>query len=131
MAFNVNDYIKPASKPFANRIVDPIISGAIAGRPNSVKSVATATASNMLTNTGVSSGSIESISNNTATNVVSEVADAFYAVSGLNAARATRASLMKSRFGRMSTADYLSNSDPKTRISSSNKDREIEIIAVV
>lgn len=131
MAFNVNDYIKPASKPFANRIVDPIISGAIAGRPNSVKSVATATASNMLTNTGVSSGSIESISNNTATNVVSEVADAFYAVSGMNIARATRASLMNSRFGRMSTADYLTNSDPKTRISSSNAGKEIEIIAVV
>jgi len=131
MAFNVNDYIKPASKPFANRIVDPIISQAITGRPNSVKSVATHAASSMLTNAGVSEKGIGAISSSTTSDIVSEVSDAFYTMANLNPARATRESLLKSRFGRLSTADYLSNSDPETRISAFKSEQNIEIIAVV
>lgn len=131
MAFNVNDYIKPASKPFANRIVDPIISQAVTGRSNSSRSVATQSASSLLTNAGVSQGSIDFLSTNTTTGAVSEVADSYYAIAGSNPARATRASLLQSRFGRMSTSDYLSNSDPATRIAKSQKQQTIEIIAVV
>ena len=131
MAFNVNDYIKPASKPFANRIVDPIISQAITGRPNSVKSVASHAASTMLTNVGVSEGAISAISSSTTSDVVSEVSDAFYTMANLNPARASRESLLTSRFGKLSTADYMSNSDPATRISAAQKDQTIEIIAVV
>lgn len=131
MAFNVNDYIKPTKKPFANRIIDPVVSGAVTGQPSSTRSVARSTASSMLNTAGVSQGSIEAISTNTTNNTTSETADAYYAMAGANIQRTSRANLVKSRFGRMTTNDYLTASDPATRIEKSRKDQTIEIIAVV
>lgn len=131
MAFNVNDYIKPSSKPFVNRIVDPMISTAMVGQPNSSKSIATSATTNMLVSVGASQDNIKYISNDSTVNVNSEVSDEYYALSGSNIARATRASLINSRFGRMSTREYLTSSDPATRIRTARNTDDVQILVMV
>lgn len=131
MAFNVNDYIKPVAKPFTNRIIDPVVSSASTGYNTGTKSIAQSTASNMLTTAGASYKSVVTTATSTTDNAVSEVADAFYAVAGANVQRATRQSLVDSRFGRMSATDFLNASDPLTRIGAARKNNTIEIISVI
>ena len=131
MAFNVNDYIKPDAKPFINRILDPIVSSAAEGYSTGAKSVAGSTATNMLATAGASHGGVVATTSATTDSIVSEVADVYYAISGTNVQRATRESLVNSRFGRLSTKDYLNSSDPVTRIGGARKGDTVEIISVL
>jgi hypothetical protein len=62
---------------------------------------------------------------------MSAVGDAFYAIAGTNPMRITRADLVKSRFGRMSTNDFLNASDPVTRIGATINNGAVEIISVI
>ena len=131
MAFNVNDYIKPVAKPFTNRIIDPVVSSASTGYNTGTKSIASTSASSMLTTAGTSYKNVIATATNTTDNAVSEVADAFYAAAAANIQRATRQSLTDSRSGRMTTADYLNSSDPITRIGAARKSGAVEIISVI
>lgn len=131
MAFNVNDYIKPVAKPFTNRIIDPVVSSASTGYNTGTKSIAQSTATNMMNTAGASYKSVIAAATNTTDNAVSEVADAFFAAAGVNVQRATRQSLIDSRFGRMTAADFLNASDPVTRIGAARKNNTVEIISVI
>jgi hypothetical protein len=131
MAFNVNDYVKAARKPFTKRITDPVVSNAARGHSSGASSVAQATADSLLLTAGASATSIKTTSNITTDNAMSAVGDAFYAIAGANPVRATRADLVKSRFGRMSTNDFLNASDPATRIGATIRDGSVEIVSVV
>jgi hypothetical protein len=131
MAFNVSDYVKAARKPFTKRITDPVVSNAARGHSSGASLIAQTTADALLTTAGASVENIKSTSNITTDNAMSSMGDAFYAIAGTNPARATRASLTKSRFGRMSTNDFLNASDPATRIGATIKDGTVEIISVV
>ena len=131
MAFNVSDYVKAARKPFTKRITDPVVSSAARGHSSGASSVAQATADSLLLTAGASATSIKTTSNITTDNAMSAVGDAFYAIAGANPVRATRAELVKSRFGRMSTNDFLNASDPATRIGATIRDGSVEIVSVV
>lgn len=131
MAFNVNDYVKAARKPFTRRITDPVVSNAARGHNSGASLIAQTTADALLSTAGASVDSIRTTSHITTDNAMSSVGDAFYAIAGANPARATRASLTKSRFGRMSTSDFLNASDPVTRIGATVRDGTVEIISVV
>ncbi len=131
MAFNVNDYVKAARKPFTKRITDPLVSGASRGHNAGAALVAQTTADNLLATAGSSVENIKATSNITTDNAMSTVGDAFYAIAGSNPVRATRAELTKSRFGRMSTNDFLRASDPMSRIGATIKNGSVEIISVV
>jgi hypothetical protein len=131
MAFNVSDYVKAARKPFTKRITDPVVSSAARGHSSGASSVAQATADSLLLTAGASATSIKTTSNITTDNAMSAVGDAFYAIAGANPVRATRADLVKSRFGRMSTNDFLNASDPATRIGATIRDGSVEIVSVV
>lgn len=131
MAFNVSDYVKAARKPFTKRITDPVVSTAARGHSAGASSIAQTTADSLLQTAGASVGNIKETSNITTDNAMSTVGDAFYAIAGVNTARATRANLTKSRFGRMSTNDFLNASDPITRIGATIKDGTVEIVSVV
>ena len=131
MAFNVSDYVKAARKPFTKRITDPVVSNAARGHNSGASLIAQTTADSLLQTAGASVENIRETSNITTDNAMSTVGDAFYAIAGVNPARATRASLTKSRFGRMSTNDFLNSSDPVTRIGASIKGDTVEIISVV
>lgn len=131
MAFNVNDYVKAARKPFTRRITDPVVSNAARGHSSGAALIAQTTADSLLQTAGASVENIKTTSNITTDNAMSSVGDAFYAIAGVNPVRATRASLSKSRFGRMSTNDFLSASDPATRIGAAIREGSVEIISVV
>jgi hypothetical protein len=131
MAFNVNDYIKPVRKPFTKRITDPATSNATRGFGQGAASIAQTTAEAFLASAGSSIENIKAKSDSTTYNILSSVGDSYYAIAGANPVRANRVSLEKSRFGRMSTSDYLNASDPATRIGAAVKDGTIEIISVV
>jgi hypothetical protein len=131
MAFNVSDYVKAARKPFTKRITDPVVSTAARGHSSGASLIAQTTADSLLQTAGASVANIKETSNITADNAMSSVGDAFYAIAGVNNVRATRANLTKSRFGRMSTNDFLSASDPATRIGATIKDGTVEIVSVV
>lgn len=131
MAFNVNDYVKAARKPFTKRITDPVVSNAARGHNSGASSIAQTTADSLLSTAGASVENIRATSNITTDNAMSAVGDAFYAIAGINPVRATRASLTKSRFGRMSTNEFLNASDPATRIGATVKNGAVEIISVV
>jgi len=131
MAFNVSDYVKAASKPFTKRITDPVVSNAARGHNSGASLIAQTTADNLLSTAGASMDNIVATSNITTDNAMSAVGDAFYAIAGINPTRATRANLTKSRFGRMSTNEFLNASDPATRIGATIKDGAVEIISVV
>lgn len=131
MAFNVSDYVKAARKPFTKRITDPVVSSAARGHSSGASSVAQATADSLLLTAGASAASIKTTSNITTDNTMSAVGDAFYAIAGVNPIRATRANLVKSRFGRMSTNDFLKASDPATRIGATIRDGAVEIVSVL
>jgi len=131
MAFDVNDYVKAASKPFTRRITDPVVSNAARGHNSGASLIAQTTADNLLSTAGASMDNIISTSNITTDNAMSAVGDAFYAIAGINPVRATRANLTKSRFGRMSTNEFLNASDPATRIGATINDGTVEIISVV
>lgn len=131
MAFNVNDYIKPTTKPFTKRITDPVVSTASRGFNSGAASVAQSTADSLLSTAGASVESIKSTSDSTTYNVMSSVSDKYYAITGINPVRAARADIEKNRYGRMTTNQYLKSSDPATRIGAAIKDGTIEIISVV
>lgn len=131
MAFNVNDYIKPVRKPFIKRITDPVVSNASRGFGSGAASIAQTTADTFLASAGSSVDNVKAKSSSTTYNILSSVGDAYYAIAGVNPVRATRASLEKSRFGRMSTGEYLNASDPATRIGAAVKDGTVEIISMV
>lgn len=131
MAFNVSDYVKAARKPFTRRITDPVVSNAARGHNSGASLIAQTTADALLTTAGASVDNIRSTANITTDSAMSSVGDTFYAIAGANPARATRASLTKSRFGRMSTNEFLNASDPATRIGATIKDGTVEIISVV
>ena len=131
MAFNVSDYVKAARKPFTKRIIDPVVSNAARGNSSGAALIAQTTADALLSTAGASIENIKTTSNATTDSAVSSSGDTFYALAGVNPVRATRANLIKSRFGRMSTNDYLNKSDPITRIGATIKDGTVEIISVV
>lgn len=131
MAFNVNDYIKTARKPFTKRITDSVVSNAARGHNSGASLIAQTTADALLQTAGASVENIRTTSNITADNAMSSVGDAFYAIAGVNPIRTTRADLVKNRFGRISTNDFLNASDPVSRIGASIKDGTVEIISVV
>jgi predicted molibdopterin-dependent oxidoreductase YjgC len=131
MAFNVNDYVKPVSKPFTKRITDPVVSSAARGFNTGASSIAQTTAENLVATAGVAQEIVKAQSATTTSNILSAVGDAYYAIAGVNPVRTTRADLEKNRFGRMSTNDYLKSSDPATRIGAAIKDNTVEIISVV
>lgn len=131
MAFNVSDYVKASRKPFTKRITDPVVSSAARGHSGGAALIAQSTADSLLSTAGASVENITTTANITTDNALSTVGDAFYAIAGINTVRATRASLAKSRFGRMSTNEFLNSSDPITRIGATIKDDTVEIISVV
>jgi hypothetical protein len=131
MAFNVSDYVKAARKPFTKRITDPVVSTAARGHSSGASLIAQTTAASLLQTAGASVESIKATSNITTDNAMSSVGDTFYAIAGVNPVRATRAQLTKSRFGRMSTNEFLNASDPATRIGATVKNGAVEIISVV
>lgn len=131
MAFNVNDYIKPATKPFTKRITDPVVSTASRGFNAGAASIAQSTADALLTTAGATADNIKTTSDTTTYNVMSDVADQYYAITGINPVRTTRADLAKNRLGRLSTKDYLRTSDPATRIGAAIKNGSVEIISVL
>ena len=131
MAFDVNDYVKAASKPYTKRITDPVVSNASRGYSSGGNLIAQFTADSLLSTAGVSADLIKAKSNIITDNALSTTGDSFYAVAGSNHMRGTRANLMRSRFGRMSTNDFLNSSDPTTRIGATKKDGTVEIISVV
>lgn len=131
MSFNVNDYVKPTAKPFTRRITDPVVSSASRGFSSGAALVAQSTADQLLSTAGSSIDSIKEISDSTTFNALSSVDDRYYAITGVNPMRTTRADLEQSRYGRMSTNEYLKASDPATRIGAAVKDGRIEIISVI
>lgn len=131
MAFNVDDYIKPTSKPFTKRITDPVVSSAARGYSSGASLVAQSTADSLINTVGASVDSVKAQSDSTTYNIMSTVGDAYYTIAGVNPVRATRTSIEKNRLGRMSTNDYLTASDPATRIGAAIKDNTVEIISVV
>jgi hypothetical protein len=131
MAFNVNDYIKPVSKPFTKRITDPVVSSAARGFGTGASSIAEASAETLLATAGASQESVKGQSASTTANILSTIGDAYYAIAGTNPVRTTRADLERNRLGRLSTNDYLRSSDPATRIGAAIKDNTVEIISVV
>jgi hypothetical protein len=131
MAFNVSDYVKPTAKPFTRRITDPVVSSSSRGFNSGAASVAQATADQLLATAGSSIENIKEISDSTTFNALSSVDDRYYAITGINPMRTTRADLEQSRFGRLSTNEYLKASDPATRIGAAVKNGSIEIISVI
>lgn len=131
MAFNVNDYVKAARKPFTKRITDPVVSSAARGHNTGAALIAQSTADSLLSTAGASIENITATANITTDNALSTVGDAFYAIAGVNTVRTTRADLVKNRFGRMSTNQFLNASDPVTRIGATIRDGTVEIISVV
>lgn len=131
MAFDVNDYVKAARKPFTRRITDPVVSNAARSHGSGGNLMAQTVAESLLTTAGVSADLIRAKSNMATDNAFSETGDSYYAIAGTNHMRGVRANLIRSRFGRMSTNDFLSSSDPATRIGATKKDGTVEIISVV
>ena len=131
MAFNVNDYIKPAGKPFTKRLTDPVVSSAASGYSGGAALIAQTQAENLLTTAGISSVNIKDNTETDTSNILSAASDIYFAIAGQNPARTTRADLEKNRFGRMSTSNYLKSSDPATRIGAAIKGDTVEIISVV
>jgi hypothetical protein len=131
MAFNVNDYIKPTTKPFTKRITDPVVSSAARGFNTGAASIAQSAADTLVATAGSAQETVKEQAVETTSNILSAVGDAYYTIAGVNPVRTTRADLEKNRFGRMNTNDYLRSSDPATRIGAAINNNTVEIISVI
>ena len=131
MAFNVKDFIKNDVKAPVDRILDSITKAVSNGKPNGSKGVAENAAKSFFDVAG-SYESVSAFSSVKTDSIVSGAADEFYAFSGKNSERASKADISKLR--RISTEDttsYVNNVNPATKIGAVKKGNTIEIISVV
>lgn len=131
MAFNVKDFIKNDIKTPIDRIIDTITSAVSNGKPSGSKGVAENAAKSFF-DIASSYESVSAFSSVKTDSIVSGAADEFYAFSGKNSERASKADISKlRRISTEDTASYLSNVNPATKIGAVKKGDSIEIISVV
>lgn len=130
MAFSTSNYIKDADKPFASRIIDPIVKSATYGMPVSTLSIAGSTADTMLL-AGSTAAGVAQLAAARTDSATSGGDDEYYAIAGKDPTRAARVSLQKLRRSNITTKEYINNVNPQTKIAAYKSDNTVEIITVL
>tara|TARA_R110000868_G_scaffold97080_2_gene267055 strand:+ start:1168 stop:1563 length:396 start_codon:yes stop_codon:yes gene_type:complete len=131
MAFNVNSFVKSATKSVEDKLFDRVISAATSKLPMGLLSSASSTAQSLF-NAGASFESISAFATQKTDSIVNQSAEMYFALAGKDPARVAGADLKLLRTSSTENlAIHLQEINPSTKIASKKKNVSVILDAIL